>query len=76
MPDYTPVTAFSPGGARPAHATALGKALLAFAASDVLRLAATASMPAYTRTRSAGLTGSTTPCTASGATGSPSTAAS
>jgi DNA-binding IclR family transcriptional regulator len=47
-PDYTPVTSFSPAARRPAHATALGKVLLAFAAPDVLRLAATASLPAYT----------------------------
>ena len=47
-PDYMPVTSFSPAARRPAHATALGKALLAFSASDVLRLIGTASLPAYT----------------------------
>jgi DNA-binding IclR family transcriptional regulator len=48
VPGHTPVTCFSPAARRPAHATALGKALLAFAPLDVLRLVAGAPLPAYT----------------------------
>lgn len=39
---------FSPAARRPAHATALGKALLAFAPGDVLRRIATAPLPSFT----------------------------
>jgi DNA-binding IclR family transcriptional regulator len=47
-PGHTPVTTFSPAAGRPAHATTPGKALLAFAAPDILRLIATAQLTAYT----------------------------
>jgi IclR family acetate operon transcriptional repressor len=48
MPGHTPVTCFSPAARRPAHATALGKALLAFASPDIIRLVCAATLPAYT----------------------------
>lgn len=47
-PGHIPVTSFSPAARRPAHATALGKALLAFAPPDVLRRLGTASLPSFT----------------------------
>jgi IclR family acetate operon transcriptional repressor len=47
-PGYTPVTSFSPAARLPAHATALGKALLAFASPDIVRLITAAPLPAYT----------------------------
>ena len=47
-PGHTPVTCFCPAARRPAHATALGKALLAFAPPDVVRLLCAAPLPAYT----------------------------
>ena len=47
-PGHIPVTSFSPAARRPAHATALGKALLAFAPADVLRRVGTASLPGFT----------------------------
>jgi len=48
LPGYAPVSAFCPAARRPAHATAVGKALLAFAPADVLRRMATAQLTAYT----------------------------
>jgi DNA-binding IclR family transcriptional regulator len=48
VPGHTPVTCFCPAARRPVHATALGKALLAFAPTDVLRLVSAGSLPAYT----------------------------
>jgi DNA-binding IclR family transcriptional regulator len=48
VPGHTPVTCFSPAARRPAHATALGKALLAFASPEVVRLITAAPLPAYT----------------------------
>ena len=47
-PGHIPVTSFSPAARRPAHATALGKALLAFAPPDVLRRIGTASLTSFT----------------------------
>ena len=47
-PGHIPVTSFSPAARRPAHATGLGKALLAFAPADVLRRVGTASLPGFT----------------------------
>jgi DNA-binding IclR family transcriptional regulator len=47
-PGYTPVTSFSPAARLPAHATAMGKALLAFARPDTIRLLVTGCLPTYT----------------------------
>ena len=47
-PGHSPVTTFSTSARLPAHATALGKALLAFAPLDVTRAALTSRMPGYT----------------------------
>jgi DNA-binding IclR family transcriptional regulator len=47
-PGYAPVTSFSPAARLPAHATALGKALLAFASADIVRLITAARLPGYT----------------------------
>jgi IclR family acetate operon transcriptional repressor len=47
-PGYTPVTSFGPAARLPAHATALGKALLAFAPAEILRLVETGCLTAYT----------------------------
>ena len=47
-PGQIPVTSFSPAARRPAHATALGKALLAFAPADVLRQARDGVVPGFT----------------------------
>ncbi|MDT0347969.1 IclR family transcriptional regulator [Pseudonocardia charpentierae] len=48
MPGHSPVTAFSVSARLPAHATALGKALLAFAPPDVTRTALASRLPGYT----------------------------
>ena len=47
-PGYRPVSTFSTAARLPVHATALGKALLAFAPSQVVRMVLTPSLPAYT----------------------------
>jgi len=48
-PGYTPVTSFSPAARLPSHATALGKALLAFASPETFRLATNGCLAAHTR---------------------------
>ncbi|HEV7452046.1 MAG TPA: IclR family transcriptional regulator C-terminal domain-containing protein, partial [Pseudonocardiaceae bacterium] len=48
-PGYIPVTSFSPAARLPVHATALGKALLAFAPTETLRLATSGGLAAHTR---------------------------
>jgi len=48
-PGYTPVTSFHPAARLPLHATALGKALLAFAHPQTLRLATSGCLAAHTR---------------------------
>jgi DNA-binding IclR family transcriptional regulator len=48
-PGYTPVTSFGPAARLPLHATALGKALLAFAPTKTLRLATSGCLAAHTR---------------------------
>jgi DNA-binding IclR family transcriptional regulator len=47
-PGYTPVTLFSPAARLPAHATALGRALLAYAPADTVRLVTAGYLTAYT----------------------------
>lgn len=47
-PGHQPVTTFSAAARLPAHATALGKALLAFAPAQVVRMVLTPSLPAFT----------------------------
>jgi DNA-binding IclR family transcriptional regulator len=47
-PGYTPVTSFSPAARLPAHATALGKALLAFGPAETVRRVAAGGLTAYT----------------------------
>jgi DNA-binding IclR family transcriptional regulator len=48
-PGYTPVTSFGPAARLPVHATALGKALLAFAPAETVRLATSGCLAAHTR---------------------------
>jgi DNA-binding IclR family transcriptional regulator len=48
-PGHLPVTSFSDAARLPAHATAVGKVLLAFAPPNIVRLAVGSGLPAYTR---------------------------
>ena len=48
LPGYRPVSTFSTAARLPVHATALGKALLAFAPSQVVRMVLTPALQAYT----------------------------
>jgi DNA-binding IclR family transcriptional regulator len=47
-PGHLPVTSFSDAARLPAHATAVGKVLLAFASPNIVRLAVGSRLPAYT----------------------------
>lgn len=47
-PGHLPVTSFADAARLPAHATAIGKALLAFAPPDITRMAISSSLPAFT----------------------------
>jgi DNA-binding IclR family transcriptional regulator len=49
LPGHRPVSTFSTAARLPVHATALGKALLAFAAPQVVRMFITPSLPTYTQ---------------------------
>jgi DNA-binding IclR family transcriptional regulator len=48
LPGYRPVSTFSTAARLPVHATALGKALLAFAPSQAVRMVLTPALQAYT----------------------------
>jgi len=48
QPGFRPVTTFSAAARLPVHATALGKALLAFAPAQVVRMVLGPSLPAFT----------------------------
>jgi DNA-binding IclR family transcriptional regulator len=48
LPGHRPVSTFSAAARLPVHATALGKALLAFSPPQVVRMVLTPSLPAYT----------------------------
>jgi IclR family transcriptional regulator, acetate operon repressor len=47
-PGHLPVTSFADAARLPAHATAIGKALLAFAPPEITRMAISSSLPAFT----------------------------
>jgi DNA-binding IclR family transcriptional regulator len=49
QPGHHPVSTFSTAARLPIHATALGKALLAFSPSQVVRMVVTPSLPTYTQ---------------------------